>query len=184
MLLNRETSQFMIIDVQEKLMPSIFDTEKLIKNITMLIKVAKRLAVPTLVTEQYPQGLGGTTTPLKEELGNEFNLLEKDTFSAMKDEEINNAVGELRTKGKSQVIVCGIEAHVCVMQSALDMRAQDYDVFVVGDAISSREPDSHRMGIERMQQAGVNIVSSEMVMFELLENSKCQEFKDLRGLLL
>lgn len=184
MLLNRETSQFMIVDVQEKLMPSILDTEKLIKNISMLIKVTKRLAVPTIVTEQYPQGLGGTTAPLKEELGNGFEVLEKNHFSGMKDEGINGAVGALRSKGRSQAIVCGIEAHVCVMQTALDMRARDYDVFVVGDAISSRAADSIKMGTDRMRDEGVKIVSSEMVMFEMLENSKCEEFKDLRGLLL
>lgn len=173
----------MIIDVQEKLMPAVLEADRVIANTLKLNHSANRLGVPILVTEQYPAGLGKTVPPLFEVIGNETAVMEKTFFSAMKDKAIYDHVGELRQAGREQIILAGAEAHVCVLQTAIDLASEEYDVFVVADAVASRVEHSLTLGLNRMMAAGVEIINTEMVLFEWIENSDTTAFRDLRELL-
>ena len=173
----------MIVDVQEKLMPAVLEAERVIANSLKLIHSAQRLNVPVLLTEQYPAGLGKTVQPLFEVIGNETSVMEKTFFSAMKDKAIYDHVEELRGSGREQVILAGAEAHVCVLQTAIDLSDEGYQVYVVADAVASRVEASLTLGLNRLMAAGVEIINSEMVLFEWIENSDTEAFRDLRALL-
>src|SRR5438105_1040273 len=163
--LNRAVSALLVVDIQDRLLPAIFEKERLLQNTLRLIKGASILNVPVLVTEQYRKGLGVTVPEIASAIAG-FAPTEKVTFSAC------GAAGllpALKAKGVRQVILCGMEAHVCISQTCLDLLESDFNVFVVADAVSSRTPENCRIGIERMRDQGAVIVSTEMVLFELLE---------------
>jgi nicotinamidase-related amidase len=168
----------MVVDVQERLAPAIFERERLVQNVVRLIRGAGILGVPVFATEQYRKGLGATVPEVAAALGLDIPI-EKLSFSSCGAVGLTDA---LRAKGVSDVIVCGIEAHVCVCQTCLDLLGEDYRVFVVADAVSSRTPENCRIGLERVRDAGAVIVSTEMVLFELLEKAGSEEFKKILGL--
>lgn len=172
-------AQLLIIDVQERLAPNVDAPERVISNCGRLITFARRLDVPITLTEQYPRGLGPTTGILLELAGNSIPRLEKTEFSVWKNPAIRARIGDVARQGRRQVIVAGMEAHICVLQTVLDLIANDFDVFVVADAISSRVPQSKDLAIDRMARAGAAIVNHEMVGFEWLERAGTPEFKDL-----
>jgi nicotinamidase-related amidase len=171
----RANAALAVIDIQERLLPAIFEGERVVQNTVRLIKGARALRIPVLVTEQYKKGLGATTPAVAEEIEG-FAQMEKVAFSACGAAGFNEA---LKAKKVSDVILCGIEAHVCVSQTCLDLLDDQFRVFVVADAISSRTTENHRVGIERMRDAGAVIVSTEMVLFELLEKAATEEFKQI-----
>jgi len=167
-----------VIDIQERLLPSIFEGDRVERNTVRLIKGARILGIPVLVTEQYKKGLGATTPAVTAEIA-DLPLMEKIAFSAC------GAAGfEKALKGKkvTDVILCGIEAHVCVSQTCLDLLDKGFRVFVVVDAMSSRTTENHFIALERMRDAGGVVVSTEMVLFELLEKAGTDEFKQILAL--
>jgi nicotinamidase-related amidase len=171
----RANTALAVIDIQERLLPAIFEGEQVVQNTLRLIKGARALQIPVLVTEQYKKGLGATTPEIAAEIAG-FTQMEKVAFSACGAADFEAA---LKAKKVSDVILCGIEAHVCVSQTCLDLLDNGFRVFVVADAISSRSAENQRIGIERMRAAGAVIVSAEMILFELLEKAGTEEFKQI-----
>jgi isochorismate hydrolase len=154
-----------------------FESKRLMQSVTCLMRGAAILGLPIFATEQYPKGLGSTVEQVAQLIpGTPF---QKMTFSACGAEGFLN---ELLQKKLTQVVLCGIEAHVCVTQTCLDLLAEGLTLFVVADAVSSRTPENHRIGLERMRDAGAVIVSTEMVLFELLEKAGTEEFKQILAL--
>lgn len=175
MLLNKEESLLLLIDVQEKLTPAVMNSEALIAQCGWLLKLARKLSVPVLVSEQYPKGLGATVSPLQEYY-NAQECIDKVHFSCMSDA---NYAQRLKQMNKKQLVLIGMEAHVCVLQTALEMKEHGFEVFVVVDAISSRGAQNIKYGLKRMQQAGIQLVTSEMVFFEWIRKAGTPEFKEL-----
>lgn len=178
LLLARNRSALMVVDVQEKLAPSIENIDRLGWNISRLVRAAGMLGVPVVATEQYPGGLGHTVTDLASLLEG-AEIAEKRMFSCR---ECSELVEGLRNRDRDQVVIGGIESHVCVLQSALDLVAQGFDVFVVADAVGSRAEDDYRWALERLMLAGATVVTTEMVLFEWCETSSAPEFKAVSGL--
>lgn len=173
MLINPTNSALLVIDIQEKLLPALHNAEQLMANSQWLIEVADKLSIPTLVTEQYPQGLGHTSTTLKPFLSSAV-FLEKEHFSAAEEAHILKAVNQL---DKEQLILIGAESHVCLLQTAIGFSEQGYDVYVVTDAIASRKESDYNTALLRMQQNGIQLVSKEMVAFEWLHKCNTDKFR-------
>lgn len=167
-----------VVDVQEKLFPVIRDNEALARRIRTLMEGARLLGVPVIVTEQYTKGLGKTIPALRE-AAEGATVLEKLAFSCGRDDGFTQA---LRDTERRQVILCGIETHICVMQTALDVIAQGWDAFVVTDATGTRLPQSQPVGLERMRAAGAIPTTTEGVLFELMERCDHDAFKSILGL--
>ncbi len=178
MLIKADRSALLVIDVQDKLAPAMNNIEGVVENTSILMRAAARLQVPHLVSEQYPQGLGATIEPLAEL--NDAEALAKVTFSGMADVAYESRFNGL---GRDQAVLAGIEAHICVLQTAMDLLAADVQVFVVADATTSRSPDNHSMALHRLSGAGAQIVTTEMVLFEWLGQAGTQEFKDISKLI-
>ena len=180
MILSHPNAQLLVIDVQEKLAPAMSDPGPVIENSARLITAARHFAVPVAISEQYPRGIGPTIAALREAAGDEASAFEKMTFSCVRDEAICAHLGQLREgRTRRQVVLTGIEAHVCVLQTALDLRETGYEVFVVVDAIASRAQASKEIALRRMEQAGVHPVTTEMVIFEWLGRAGTPDFKAL-----
>lgn len=175
MLLNALDSILLLVDVQEKLVPSILDSASLIRHCEWLLKLAMRMGVPNIVSEQYPKGLGKTVSSLIPYCSQQ-NSIEKVYFSCMQVPEYVNRLNQYK---KNQLILIGIEAHVCVLQTALEMKYAGKDVYVVVDAVSSRNEMDLKYGLKRMKQEGVHLVTSEMVLFEWLRQAGTEQFKQL-----
>jgi len=173
--LRRSAAALVVVDIQERLLPAIWQRERVVTNSVRLIKGTAALGLPLLATEQYPEGLGPTVPEVAHAIIG-FSPLQKLTFSAGGASGLLDA---LRDKKISQVLLCGIETHVCVLQSALDLMDQGVQVFVTADAVSSRTQQNHQLGLERMAEAGAVVVSTEMALFELLETAAAREFKEI-----
>lgn len=180
-LVSRENAHLLVIDIQSKLVPTIHDAARLIERSTFLIKTAKHLGVPITVTEQYPKGLGPTDQGLMQLCGNDTPVFAKTAFSALKDDAIRAHV--MRDSARKDLVIIGMEAHVCVLQTAMDAVDAGFNVFVVSDAIGSRSANDPRLATTRLREAGANIVSAEMMFFEMLERSGTDEFKALSPML-
>jgi hypothetical protein len=171
--------QFLVIDVQEKLFPHMDDDLTLEFNLIKLFKGIQLLKIPTTVSEQYIKGLGKTLDIFQNELS-EASFDEKNTFSCLDDAEI---APHLLSNKRNQIILCGIEAHVCVMQTAIDLIDKGFNVCVIVDAIGSRNNLDKNIAIQRMQQEGVYLATVESILFELCRDSKNPVFKDLSELI-
>ena len=176
--LTRAKAGLVVVDVQERLLPAIFEQQRVVQNTVRLIQGAAILQVPIFATEQYRKGLGPTVPEVAAAIP-AFAPLEKLAFSACG---AAGFVAALKKKKVSEAILCGIEAHVCVSQTCLDLLEQGLRVFVVADAVSSRTPENYRFGLDRMRAAGAVVVSTEMVLFELLERAGTDEFKQILNL--
>jgi nicotinamidase-related amidase len=183
MRMQRDRSQLLIVDLQEKVAPPVDNAASVIAVCCRLVHIANRLGVPITVSEHYPKGLGPTVAALRDALGPDAEVLAKITFSCLRDPVLRQRFDGLRDQGRGQVIVAGIEAHVCVGQTVLDLIAEGYEVYVAADGVSSRSPESRDLILRRIRQAGGYVVDSEMVMFEWLEQAGTPEFKDLIDLL-
>lgn len=175
MLMKADRSLLLVVDVQERLVPAIHEHERLVENCGWLINVARELGVPLRVSEQYPKGLGATVDPLRS-LIEPAEVLEKVHFSCAAEETCREDILET---GRDQIIVAGVEAHVCVLQTVLDLMGLGRNVFLVADAVSSRDPRDAELGIARMRQAGAQIVSREMVAFEWAHKAGTDRFRHL-----
>ncbi len=180
-LLERTASQLLIVDIQEKLIPTIHAVQSMIARTRFLIEAARTLEVPITLTEQYPKGLGPTDAALRDACGNRSPVFAKTAFSCIRDEAISAHLGA--DKARRQLVIVGMEAHVCVLQTALDAAANGFSVFVVGDAVSSRSASDVEAARRRLKAAGVAVISAEMAFFEWLDRSGTPEFKHLSGLL-
>ena len=183
MMMNASRSHLVVIDIQARLMPAIPDAEAVIRNSNILLQAAARLGIPVTVTEQYPKGLGTTAESITEALPIDAVVLPKTTFSATGDEAIMERVAALRAEGRNQVVICGAEAHVCVLQSALGFRNAGLEVFVVGDAVSSRSAHSVSAACARLLHAGCHWVTTEMALFEWMERAATDDFRALAPLI-
>ncbi len=183
MLLNAQRSHLLVVDIQARLMPAILDAESMIGRAVLLLQAAARLRVPVTVTEQYPKGLGPTLPSIIEALPADAAVLPKTSFSAAGDAAVTERTASLRGSGRDQIVICGAEAHVCVLQSALGFRSEGFDVFVVADAVSSRSSASVSAACARLLHAGCHWVTAEMVVFEWLERAATDDFRALAPLL-
>ena len=179
MLIDRDRVQFLLVDMQERLLPAMSDADDVLKRAVILAKAARILGLPMTVSEQYPRGLGHTVQPLKDEIGN-APVYEKLEFSCWKNAPLRE---HLAGTGRKQVVVAGIEAHVCVLQSAIDLKDAGFDVFTVADAVSSRSDRSRDLAASRLRHAGIAVVNTEMVVFEALGVAGSAEFKTLSALI-
>jgi nicotinamidase-related amidase len=179
MLIERTKAQLLIIDMQERLLPAMAAPERTLRNAIVLVKAARTLDLPITVSEQYPKGLGHTVAALKAEIGN-TPVEEKVEFSCWKNPRLQE---RLKAQGREQIIVTGIEAHVCVLQTAMDLKAAGFQVFAVADAMSSRADASQTTAQERMRQADISLVTTEMAVFEALGAAGTPEFKQLSALI-
>jgi nicotinamidase-related amidase len=173
--LARAQAGLVVVDIQERLLPAIFEKERVVANSVRLIQGAAILQVPIFATEQYRKGLGSTVPEVAGAIP-AFAPLEKLAFSACGAE---GFVSALEGKKVTDAILCGIEAHVCVTQTCLELLEKGFHVFVAADAISSRTAENYRYGLERMRAAGATIVSTEMALFELLGQAGTAEFKQI-----
>lgn len=173
MTIEIKNSALVLIDLQEKLSPLIDNSHDVISNCTWLCNLSSKLNVASLISEQYPKGLGQTIHSIRDKFPASA-IIEKIHFSAARNIVF---VDKLASLNKSKIILCGIEAHVCVLQTALDLVKMDYQVYVVADAIGSRNPNDKQVALSRMQYNGVNIVTKEMVCFEWLEKAGTDLFK-------
>jgi len=175
--LSRSDTALLIVDVQEKLLPKIADGALLVRNIAFLIDVCRAMEIPVTVTEQYPKGLGPTVSELTSRLPGDRP--EKVAFSSCA---IDSVVAGFQTSARPKILVCGIESHVCVMQTVLDLLARGFTPFIAVDAISSRYRHDHEVAIRRMEQAGAVPVTVEMAAFELTAVAGTPLFKDISRL--
>lgn len=180
MLLDHRSSALLLIDLQEKLMPAMHEPAAVLRNVLILLGAAERLAVPTLVTEQYPQGLGPTVPAIGEPVQGRDIVFPKLAFSAAGEPAVMARLEQLR---RTQVVVAGVEAHVCVLQSAIALQQRGYQVFVVADATTSRQPRSAGLALERLRHNAVSVVTTEMVVFEWLGRAGTDAFRELSRLI-
>lgn len=176
MRINQNNAIFVMIDIQEKFIPVIPDLDLIIKNSSILNKSAEILGIPQIITEQYPKGLGKTIKTIYR--SGKAKIFEKNGFSIFNDE-INK---HLISLNKQILVLYGIEAHICLTQTALDALKNSYNVYFVADAVSSRDLFSKEIAFRRLEQAGVKLVTTEMLLFEILESSKHPNFKEISNL--
>jgi len=175
--LQAENCTLVVIDIQQKLLPPIFNKEQLVRNTSLLVRLARILDIPVLVTTQYAKGLGETVPEILSLVGDtkpidkiEFSCFGKDSFCSAAKSVPGN---------RNTMLLCGMETHICVMQTALGALEQGYLVHVASDAVGSRAEWNWKIGLERMRDAGCVISSTEMMMYELLRKSGTEAFKEL-----
>lgn len=186
MRLHHLTSQLLVIDTQQRLLPHVVEPDETAATIMRLVRYAARLGVPLTIAEHCPKAIGSTLAPLlavAAEAAGDVVRLEKSTYSCWSEPTLAERTKSLARARRRQIVVAGLEAHVCVLQTALDLLANDLDVYLVADATSSRRAEDRTLACERLRQAGAAIVTSEMVAFEWLERAGTPEFKDLIALI-
>lgn len=179
MLIKRDNSLLLVVDLQEKLSPAIFQSERVVRNSIRLLEGAAQLGVPAFVSEHCTNNLG-SSLPEVRSAGKDATFFAKSHFSCAAEPGVVNL---LRARQRGQIILTGTEAHVCVLQTALGLLTEGYSVFFVADAASSRAAESHAMAIERLRMEGVRIVTTEMVLFEWLERAGTVDFRTLLPLI-
>ena len=178
--LNLEDSLVLIIDVQDKLLNAVFNKEQVEKKSAIIAEAAKILGIPVVVTEQYPEGLGNTIPAVKDALAEDTEIFEKTAFSALNNEEILEAI---KKHNKKQILIFGIETHICVSQTTAAFRELGYEVSVIKDACGSRAEEEYLAGLERMKDNGAYIITTEIALFEWLKGAKHPNFKAVQALI-
>ena len=178
MRINVEDALFCLVDVQERLYPHVTNKDEIEKNLITLVKGLKVLSVPFIVNEQYKKGIGETIPSLRE-LVDEYPHFEKTTFSCYKNEETIDAINEMN---KKVVIVAGIETHVCVLQTCIDLLEGGFEVVLVTDCCTSRKQNDTDVAIARLTQASEKTKNYESLLFELTLNAKNPCFKEISSL--
>jgi nicotinamidase-related amidase len=174
-ILKKETTALLIIDMQERILPVIRNHETVLENTLKLLKGFKVMQLPVYFTEQYPKGLGPTSQKILSELDG-YTAYQKMSFSCFGSE---NLFDELHKKKLSQIVVCGVESHVCVQQTVLDLIANDFQVDLATDVVSSRKEIDYAIALERMRILGAEVTTTESILFELLEVCGTPEFKEI-----
>lgn len=176
LLLRADDAQLLVVDMQEPFLRSVCRPEELQRSVALLMDAARILRVPIVPTLQNRERLGGPVDPVGERLPADCIPFDKLVFSCAQDQAI---VSEMRRSGRRQVIICGVEAHICVTQTTLDLIEQGYQVHVAIDAISSRTEGNWECGVRRMEHAGAVISSAEMAVYELLYVAGTPEFREI-----
>ena len=176
MLISKDNSVLLIIDVQENLTPVQESPRGVINGCMTLLEVAGELNIPYIIAEQDHKVFGSTMIDLRKVLKKDTCYYEKDTFSCYKNKKIRDAVKKI---GKKQLVIAGLETHLCVLQTAIDFHDAGYEVFVVADSCSSRSSYQNSLGIQRLIQHGIDVVSREMVLFEWMDKSGSKLFDEL-----
>ena len=179
-MLNQQDAMILIIDIQDKLLNATFNRDTIALKSQIVSKTSSILNLPVIATEQYPKGLGSTVCDVKDFLNNNTLFFEKNAFSALESLEIFEAI---KKYGKKQVIVFGIETHICVSQTVQALLQNGFEVYVVKDACGSRSEIEHSAGIEYMRDCGAKIVTTEIMLFEFLKGSKHEKFKEIQSLI-
>lgn len=174
-LLMLDSTALLIIDIQEKILPVIKNHENVVENTLKLIKGFKIMNLPIYYTEQYPKGLGPTTAIIKNEL-NDNNYFDKLSFSCYG---AGDLFIKIKEKKHSQIVVTGVETHVCVQQTVLDLLENNFQVNVVADAVSSRRDTDYRFALDRMRDQGAETTTTESILFELLKVCGTPQFKEI-----
>jgi nicotinamidase-related amidase len=182
MLLDASKSFLLLIDMQERLLPAMSGGAEVEKRCGILLEAAKQLDVPVLASEQYPKGLGHTVPGLRAALGTAA-VFEKTAFSCWREPALKQALIAQHERGRRQAIIAGIEAHVCVAQTALDLAQAGFAVFAVADAMTSRGVRSAELAESRLRHGGVAVINTEMAVFELLGRAGTPAFKTLSALI-
>lgn len=176
MLINKSDSCLLIIDVQERLAPAINEPRKVIDGCSRLLRGAAIMKIPVLITEQYPKGLGPTLFDVREAAPKDV-YFEKTNLSAASEP---GFIDRLSADGKNQIVIAGVEMHICVLQTAIELKEKGYEVFIVTDACGSRLQESEAAAMRRFMQEGIAMVTIEMVLFEWLRESGTSEFKEIQ----
>ena len=179
-ILNEKNSLILIIDIQEKLINASFNKAEIEKNAVILAKAAQILGIPVLVTEQYPKGLGSTIQQVKDALGERAAYIEKTSFSAIENPAIASTIDKA---GKKQIVIFGIETHICVNQTVTALISKGYDVTVISDASGSRAERQHLAGLERIKENNAHVITTEIALFEWLKSSRHIKFKEIQNLI-
>ncbi len=174
-LLLPEKSALLIIDIQERILPVISNHQRVVENTIKLIKGFKILSLPIYFTEQYPKGLGSTTPSILDQLV-EIKPFDKMSFSCSGAPDLFE---EFKMKNLSQIVVCGIESHVCVQQTVLDLIENGFQVNLAADAVSSRKEIDYNTSIDRMKHHGAEVTTTESILFELLNVCGTPQFKEI-----
>ena len=174
-----ENTVLVLIDYQERLFPAMHEKETLLENVLKLVKGVNALGVPVLLTEQYPKGLGPTLPQIKELLP-DVTPLEKTCFDSLAEDNFSAA---LKASGRKQVLLAGIEAHICVYQTAMSLARSGYQVQVVGDCCSSRNPHNKKTALFKMGAAGISPTTVETALFELLKVGRGDVFKQISAII-
>ena len=177
-VLTTDNTVLVLIDFQERLFSVMHDKEKLLRNVLKLIEGAKVLEIPIILTEQYPRGLGPTLPEIRELLP-DIKPIEKVCFNCCDEGTFHKALEALKRK---QVLIAGIEAHICVYQTAMALFREGYEVQVVSDCVSSRDPDNKLVSLTRMGAVGISPTSMEMALFELLKVASGDKFKQISNI--
>lgn len=176
-----EETVALVIDFQERLVPVMRNSNGLIHNTEILLKGLKALGIPMVVSQQYTKGIGMTVPAILSAItGEEFTYYDKLSFSCVEDEALYHAIQE---KGKRNIIVCGIEAHICVLQTVIDLIAKGYNVIVVEDCTGSRKENDQLFAIRRAEAEGAIITTYESILFELTRKAKTDVFKVISELI-
>jgi len=178
-LMSRDDTALLVVDMQEKLVPAIAESTKIVWNVRRLVDGAKILGLPVVATEQYPKGLGTTVPELTERLG---PLPSKLTFSCGGCAEFMLALENLRARGVHKILICGVEAHVCVQQTAQDLLADGWRVYIAADAVGSRFEADYRIALGRMDSAGATLTTTEAALFEWCGAAGTAQFKQISQL--
>lgn len=171
---NKDNTLLLVIDLQEKLMPAIYESDRIIKNSACLLKVFEMYGIKKIATEQYPKGLGQSVDEIKENLDDE-NIFSKTSFDAITDE----VSSYLKENKITNVIITGAETHICVYQTVRRLLFEGYKVFVVEDAVSSFNKEQKDLGLKAMSDMGASLVNTEMLMFDLASDAKDENFKEI-----
>ena len=175
--LEAEQCALIVVDIQQKLLPPIFHKETLVKNSQLLVRLAKILSIPIMMTTQYSRGLGATV-PEVASLLPDVTAIDKLDFGCFGSDAFRSGLKAL-PGSRNTLLLCGMETHICVMQTALGALNDGYLVHVASDAVSSRAEWNWRIGLDRMREAGAVISSTEMMMYELLRCSGTAQFKEM-----
>ncbi len=177
--LSKEAGLLLVVDIQERLWPHIANKEQVRDRCALMLQGAGLLEVPVIVSEQYPAGLGPTLPELRRSFPPHTPVYAKTAFGCLADAELERA---LAASGRRQLVVCGIETHVCILQTVLEALSRGFEAAVPADAVGSRDESNRQLALARMQAAGAAVVSTEMVLFEWLRDARHPAFKAVSAL--
>ena len=175
-ILRREETILVVVDMQEPFLRGIHERERLTQNVLLLVQAAAILNVPVIATLQYAERMGGVVPEVASLLPSEFEPLDKLTFSCAGNAAFQEA---LAVSGRRQILLCGVETHICVSQTALDLTHQGYQVHIAADAVSARSLEKHKLGMERIRDSAVLPCAAEAAVYELLKAAGTPDFKSI-----
>lgn len=180
-ILDEDKCLLFIVDIQERLVKASFNSEVIEKKSCIIAKIASMLNIPTIITEQYPKGLGSTIELIKNNLNQEnIYYFEKTYFNGLETPKLKDCLNSLN---KKQVILCGIESHICVYQTAIALIKEGYEVHLLADVVSSRDVEEYKFCLDIMKNKHIEMKTLEMAIFELLKSSEHPSFKEIQSLI-